>query len=197
MCDETRWREELQEKQESTQPDKGGNLKEKSSLELTKFVRMFRADLRHDKVRSARAGALSDSVSSTTCAMRTRLSQLRADCSVSYAKRSIKRMAAALKSCTMSGAGDGWASGREWITVTRGRVGGGDGASGDVVCRWDGASASVGEADVGDAGGDGEVRLIRLGGDRRSGQCDASLLQGGHSIVLDEWEGGKNELVLS
>jgi hypothetical protein len=94
-------------------------MEEKSSLALTELVRMFRADLR--TIASASTTALSYSVSSTTCAMRAQLSRLRADCGVSCAKRSSERLAAALKSCTMSGAGGDWASGGEWITVTRGR----------------------------------------------------------------------------
>jgi hypothetical protein len=32
-------------------PDKGGNMKEKGSLALTEFVRMFRADRKDDSVR--------------------------------------------------------------------------------------------------------------------------------------------------
>jgi hypothetical protein len=74
-----------------------------------------------ETIASASAAALSGSVSSTTCAIHAQLSRLRVDCDVSCAKRSSKRMAAALKSCTMSGAGGDWASGGEWITVTRGR----------------------------------------------------------------------------
>jgi hypothetical protein len=53
--------------------------------------------------------------------MRAQLSRLRADCDVSRVKRSSKRMAAALKLCTMSRGGGDWASGGERITVTRGR----------------------------------------------------------------------------
>jgi hypothetical protein len=40
---------------------------------------------------------------------------------LSSVKRSSKQMEAALKPCTISGAGGDWASGGEWITVTRGR----------------------------------------------------------------------------
>jgi len=53
---------------------------------------------------------------STTYAMRAQLSRLRADCEVSCVKCSSERMAAALKSCAMSGAVIG-----ESITVTQGR----------------------------------------------------------------------------
>jgi len=72
--------------------------------------------------------ALSSSASSTTYALRAQLSHLRADCDVSCAKRYSKRMASALKSCTMSGAGD------DWITFMGGRGGvGGTGASSGVI----------------------------------------------------------------
>lgn len=66
-----------------------------------------------ETIASASAAALSCSVSSTTCTMRAQLSRFRADCEVSCAKRSSKRMAATLKSCTMSGAGGDSESGAE------------------------------------------------------------------------------------
>ena len=53
--------------------------------------------------------------------MRAQLSRLCAGCDVSRVKRPSKRMVTALKSCMMSGAGGDWASGGEWITVTRGK----------------------------------------------------------------------------
>ena len=71
-------------------PDKEED-ERKDSLGLTEFVR--KAPLPYP-----------GSVSSTTCAMRAQLSRLCADCNVSCAKRSTKRMVAALKSCMMSGA---------------------------------------------------------------------------------------------
>jgi hypothetical protein len=80
----------------------------------------------------------------------------------------------------------------------RERVGGGVGgasASSGVVCGWAGVSASVGEVDVGDASEGEKVRLVRLGaGTDEAGYagCDAPLVQGGRSIVLNEWDGGKD-----
>ena len=63
-----------------------------------------------------------------------------------------------------------------------------------VVGRRAGVGASVGEVDAGDAGEGEEVRLVRLGaGTDKAGYagCDTPLVQGGRSIVLDEWDGGK------
>jgi len=60
-----------------------------------------------DTIVSARAAALSVSVSSTSCAIRAQLERSRANSELSCEKRPNKRAAAALKSCTMSGAGGG------------------------------------------------------------------------------------------
>ena len=74
----------------------------------------------------------------------------------------------------------------------------GAGASSGVVCGWAGvvgASTSVGETDAGDASEGEEVRLVRLGTGTDKADyagCDAPLVQGGSSIVLDEWDSGKN-----
>jgi hypothetical protein len=75
----------------------------------------------------------------------------------------------------------------------------GAGASSGVVCGWAGvvvgASTSVSETDAGDASEGEEVRLVRLGAGTDKADyagCDAPLVQGGSSIVLDEWDGGKN-----
>jgi hypothetical protein len=74
-------------------------------------------------------------------------------------------------------------------------LGGGVGGAGSgVVCGWAGVGASVGEVDAGDASEGEEVRIVRLGaGTDEAGYagCDAPLVQGGRSIVLDEWDGGK------
>jgi len=75
-------------------------------------------------------------------------------------------------------------------------VGGGVGGAGGagVVCGWAGVGASVGEADAGDTGESEKVRLVGLGAgtdDAGYASCDAPLVQRGRSVVLDEWDGGK------
>lgn len=72
-----------------------------------------------DTIASASAAALLGSVSSTRCALRDQLSRFRADCDASCAKRSNKRIAAALKSCTTSSVGGECASGGGCTTSTR------------------------------------------------------------------------------
>jgi hypothetical protein len=69
---------------------------------------------------------------------------------------------------------------------------GGAGANSGAVCGWTGVSASVGGADAGDASEGEEVRLIRQGAGTDEAGCDAPLVQGSRSIVLDEWDGGKD-----
>jgi hypothetical protein len=65
----------------------------------------------------------------------------------------------------------------------------GAGASSGVVYGWAGISASVDEADAGDASEGEGVRLVRLdAGADEAGYvcCDALLVEGGRSIMLDE-----------
>jgi hypothetical protein len=79
-------------------------------------------------------------------------------------------------------------------------VGGGVGSAGasdgdSVVCGWVGVSTSVGEMDAGDTSESEEVRLVRLGAGTDEADyagCDSPLVQGGGSIVLNEWDGGKD-----
>jgi hypothetical protein len=112
--------------------------------------------------------------------MRAQLSRLSADCDVSCAKR----MAATLKSRTMTEAGGDWASGGKWITVTRGR-------------GWEEALEVPVPVAV---FVDGLVlvlvlvRLVGLGAGTRTGYagCDAPLVQGGPPIVLNEWDGSRD-----
>jgi hypothetical protein len=72
----------------------------------------------------------------------------------------------------------------------------GAGANSGVVCGWTGVS--VGEADAGDVSKGEEVGLGRAhptgdgGRTKRAVTRDAPPVQGSRSIVLDEWDGGKD-----
>ena len=73
------------------------------------------------------------------------------------------------------------------ITGTRGRGVRDAGARSGVVCGWAGVSACVGEVDAGDASAGQEAEVMGAGtGDVGYVGCDAPLVQGGRSIVLDE-----------
>jgi len=68
---------------QNSRPTDGGQTKfgrQMKEAVLTEFVRMFRTD--SGTIASASATALSGSVSSTSCAMRTQPSHLRDDCGV-------------------------------------------------------------------------------------------------------------------
>lgn len=89
---------------------------------------------------------------------------------------------------------------RERERVGGGGVGGPGAGAGSVrvvVCGWTGVSVSASEADAGDASEGEEVRFVRLGaGTDETGYagCDTPLVQRSRSIVLDEWDGGKDRV---